>query len=1090
MAAEVRCPMCNKMNPADAEVCRFCKSKLKPGAARSSSAGGVSQSASRPVAGSPDWLSKIRDRARQEDSSSASLFGQEPEKSDASDWLSSLKADSEAPSQGSGAGEDWMSGLGGESKDAGPIPGSEAMDFPDWLGGAGPASSAPSTPASKSPPAKPLAAVPPAESSASNDWSSFLGGAFDQSASPASPAAEQPGEDDWMKSLSSWQTGPAPESPAPAASQAAPAEDTPFSFDQDQSSGWGQIFQEPATSASPGPAAPSADENLDWLRGFDASPTPSPAQPEQPAAQGDFGGSSFFDSQFSASSPPSETPASDFSGWGDFGQLGGAPAPAQSEAQAPSPEEQSTGVPDWLNALPSAPSGGQVFSSDSDQQPDWLNAAPESNAPASLGDEAGLPDWLTGGAIGQDSGPGFSLDAPTPSGPAAQKPGGIFAEEDGLPAWLRSDQDSPPASAAMPPQPPAAQTPTGGIFAPEEGGLPDWLHSDQDTAPDSAPKPAAQTPVFSFDEPTSGGVSDWLSSFGEVKSPANEPPQAAEADASTAQAGASDWLAGFGVAAVGAGSVFSESTPPPQQPPARPTTGGTGPLPFTEESLPDWLGDFKGQEPAQPAASDFSLASSSSPIVDNKPFDIELPAWLEEEGLSAQSAGGAGVLLPEDEGSGSEELAQADLPTWVQAMRPVETVMSDETEIAESDQRVEKAGPLAGIRGVLPVEESVLNYRKPPTYAVKLRVSEKQRSQVSLLDSLLAREMQTKSVAPASSRTPRIVQRVVVAVFLLIMLFSMVVLNIQIFPIPRLGPLAIENMYRQVDGLQAGDTVLLAVDYEPAFSGEMRFAAVQVIDHLMRKKARITIVSTIPAGPALADELLRVSGERNADYVLVDNVENLGYLPGGTISLLEFARNPRRAAPGHRNGAEAWASSPVLSGIADIKNFKQVIVLTDRAEIGRAWVEQVQPLLGKVPLLMVSSTQAGPLLEPYVSSKQIQGMVSGLMGGTLYGQWTGRNDPNIAPARYWGAYQAGLLVAFLLVLVGGVFSGVTAMKLPKPQGPAKAPAQKESRRPSSQPTEPSPPEAQPSEAQPQEARPAKPKQTQAAPTKPKKKGKA
>jgi hypothetical protein len=76
--------------------------------------------------------------------------------------------------------------------------------------------------------------------------------------------------------------------------------------------------------------------------------------------------------------------------------------------------------------------------------------------------------------------------------------------------------------------------------------------------------------------------------------------------------------------------------------------------------------------------------------------------------------------------------------------------------------------------------------------------------------------------------------------------------------------------------------------------------------------------------------------------------------------------------------------------------------------------------------LIVSSAQAGPLLEPYVESNQVQGMVSGLMGGTLYGQRTGRQAVNPALGHY-GAYQVGALLAFLMVLVGAIFSAVMAM---------------------------------------------------------------
>ncbi len=51
---------------------------------------------------------------------------------------------------------------------------------------------------------------------------------------------------------------------------------------------------------------------------------------------------------------------------------------------------------------------------------------------------------------------------------------------------------------------------------------------------------------------------------------------------------------------------------------------------------------------------------------------------------------------------------------------------------------------------------------------------------------------------------------------------------------------------------------------------------------------------------------------------------------------------------------------------------------------GRIWVEQLQSqkqidtTLAKKPLLVVASAQAGPLLQPYVVSGQVTGMISGI----------------------------------------------------------------------------------------------------------------
>ena len=88
---------------------------------------------------------------------------------------------------------------------------------------------------------------------------------------------------------------------------------------------------------------------------------------------------------------------------------------------------------------------------------------------------------------------------------------------------------------------------------------------------------------------------------------------------------------------------------------------------------------------------------------------------------------------------------------------------------------------------------------------------------------------------------------------------------------------------------------------------------------------------------------------------------NLSYLAGGTSSLLEFANRPRSAAPVALDtsvtGQLPW-QRPALQGINSLQDFALVIVLTDSAETGRAWVEQVQPMLGSTPLTMVTSAQA------------------------------------------------------------------------------------------------------------------------------------
>jgi hypothetical protein len=364
-------------------------------------------------------------------------------------------------------------------------------------------------------------------------------------------------------------------------------------------------------------------------------------------------------------------------------------------------------------------------------------------------------------------------------------------------------------------------------------------------------------------------------------------------------------------------------------------------------------------------------------------------------------------------------------------MRPVEAVVSESAAAPEDNQRAERAGPLVGLRGLLTPENLVTQYQKPPALSVKLRLSDKQRINASLLENILAEESQSKPLRKERTRAPQTLVRVLVGLLLI------AVLAITLF---SGGPAGINTpiLYQAetvqfnslVNSLPDGAPVLLAFDYEASLSGEMNLSAAPVIDHLVAKQARLVIVSTIPAGPVLGQQLIEVAAQKQPGYSLANKTINLGYMAGGATSLQEFALDPQKTTPYALNATEgdiqvahAWENQ-ALVGVTRLQDFAAIIVLTDNAETGRAWVEQVQPNLGNTPMLAVVSAQAAPVMQPYYESSQIKGMVAGLAGGMTYEQL--RQVPGTAHT-YWSAFQAGLLTAMALIIIGILFQGVLAL---------------------------------------------------------------
>jgi hypothetical protein len=76
--------------------------------------------------------------------------------------------------------------------------------------------------------------------------------------------------------------------------------------------------------------------------------------------------------------------------------------------------------------------------------------------------------------------------------------------------------------------------------------------------------------------------------------------------------------------------------------------------------------------------------------------------------------------------------------------------------------------------------------------------------------------------------------------------------------------------------------------------------------------------------------------------------------------------------------------------------------------------------------LVAASAQAGPLLQPYVSSRQITGMVSGLSDAARY-EFVNNSRPGIA-RRYWDSFGVGMLMAIIIIVIGSLWSLGSGMR--------------------------------------------------------------
>lgn len=661
--------------------------------------------------------------------------------------------------------------------------------------------------------------------------------------------------------------------------------------------------------------------------------------------------------------------------------------PEETPTQENLPEESQ--LPDWMKPAaewgPGEESTEQTGEISAAELPDWINISvpdseetPASDAPRQ--DDNGLPDWIrTGDEVDEtdedDGGLGDWMGGfhTQPLKPQEEPTTSKEEEKD----WLKEIsewRDEPTPSQESEP-------------AAESEQDPDWLKSfaDFEGAEEDTPSEAGQPAE------ESGEASDWLAQFQtfegealpeieeaphlelEAEDSLPEPPEEKEEEFTPDAYLSQEEIFEFpeGQEAGSAALIFDEQDMTPGEDEALP--------PFSGEDLPDWFSS-------------------------DKPVD-------ETDELGGQ---------PEEGESGLEP---AQLPGWLQAMRPVEAVTPGRVG-TDADQRVERSGPLAGYQGVIPGDALVTRYTKPPVYSVKLQLTEKQRIYAGLLENLLADEKKTEAPVKEKSTTPQVVLRMLVGLLIVVVMGFILFSGAQMANLPGLYAPETVGFYAQIENISnlQGENarILMAVDYEPALSGELKAASSAVLEDLLASKATLVTVSLIPAGPVLANQLVASAGQTLPEFQAQEQIINLGYLPGGASGLAALASQPAQAVPVTLDGNPAW-EMPALREITRLSEFSAVLLLSDNAENTRAWIEQVGAVLDDTPLLVISSAQIAPMVQPYVLSNQVDGLLAGLAGGASYHQLSQRSDG--LARTYWDTYQIGILLVIVLILLGGLYFG-------------------------------------------------------------------
>jgi hypothetical protein len=709
---------------------------------------------------------------------------------------------------------------------------------------------------------------------------------------------------------------------------------------------------------------------------------------------------------------PAPLPEAEPEEWWPAGQKPGKELPPV-EAEA----SEETGFTDWL----------RTFRSEGE---DWEREAEKAKEIAPPEDEE-TSDWLRGlrePDVGAEGAPGLVELAVEPSDETG-------LEE--LPEWLRElggpVVEAEPAAAAKE-IPPLAEFPAISGIEEEEEELPEWLREIEKS------EVAAEASISLDRSPDL----EALAEEGEPSEPAFTVPEALAERIEEEEVEAPEWLRELQqMEPTPAEEVSGEAIAPPDwlvQPTATEVT-----IEADEVLAPDWLQEPVPSDAEAPGEEkeltppdwlrEWELRGGTVPEMEDEPaaepptapVEGEAPPFVGEEleelaEILGPPVSKVPVVEPEKGPKGVEGLAQADIPDWLLALRPQEPG----GELAEAREFMEFSGPLADIKGVLPVEPiiSLPHLTRPEEVAVQAPSAPG-----DLFAEVVAQPALSASAVPTQDRARLLagVQRI------LIYLLLVMAVAVPLWMEPIYGPLDAtdlqaggEYFYALLDGrgsvaLPDDSVVIVAFDYNPATAAELALQARAILDHLMRRGVRIMAISLYPEGAALAwdvlDELLDERG-----YVYGENYVHLGYLPNQPAAVRYFlAAGPTGDGQTDYRHGQPISQYPIAQGVDDLSSVDLVVELAGDKDTLRTWVEQVTARAG-VPVVAGVSAATAPYVQPYLDSGQLQALLVGLPGAAEYEAQAGQTGKAIDSLGSQVAAQAAIV---LLILLGNLVQLVT-----------------------------------------------------------------
>ncbi len=229
-------------------------------------------------------------------------------------------------------------------------------------------------------------------------------------------------------------------------------------------------------------------------------------------------------------------------------------------------------------------------------------------------------------------------------------------------------------------------------------------------------------------------------------------------------------------------------------------------------------------------------------------------------------------------------------------------------------------------------------------------------------------------------------------IFLLVFLGALVPILSPIGLGTRVSP-PVKSIFDKIEGLQAGDAIMLSFDYGPSDGPELDPMANSILRHCRQKGVRVLGLSLFPLGGvdmAIA-RFSQYAAEMNArdgsDFV------NLGYKDGAQAAMKLLGQDIAAVFPTDAGGRPI-GEIPAMQGIRNYSDVEFLVSLATSV-LGEWWINLVNAQFG-VDVAVGSTAVSAPKYYAYMEAGQAVGVMGGMKGASEYEELVAQHYPDLS----------------------------------------------------------------------------------------------